>query len=479
MVETGRVAGRKISGLLSWERGKRRETILISALFYSLLASFLVLPIAELLSLELSPVSLPLLFFLVLTPLLFLRRPWGRRESLRTLRRLDRTLNLKELALTSWEILGQREKKETELLVVEEAEKELARIDPKALFKKGYSWQAIAVAPLLLLWVVAVWLDGASYWRYRVQQPQPVSIAKRVKEYSRQLQERARGQGLAESLKAGQALDELAEKNLAGEIGEKKLSEDLAAMAGRIEEMARAPRAETGFASAVAPRREPADLKAEIESFRRSHPFAGAGRQGGRLAPEMIGRLAALPHLSEEIERRFQAVERLDERDLGRALDQIEKEADAELDRDTLLELRDFLEQMLQGTEAGQVARTLRQAGKDEAARLSGRERLREKGAQPGNQPGAREETAQALPSLQARAGTHLKGLLGEGKSRSLSLSTEPAGRKSRIAEEEVVTSYRRRAEEEVASEQIPEGLKETIKRYFLSLGMTEDRNKE
>lgn len=67
---------------------------------------------------------------------------------------------------------------------------------------------------------------------------------------------------------------------------------------------------------------------------------------------------------------------------------------------------------------------------------------------------------------------THLEGIFGKGKSRSMIVRGESRGEQSgQISEEEIVTSYRRQAEKELASEKIPEGLKETVRRYFLSLG--------
>ena len=37
-----------------------------------------------------------------------------------------------------------------------------------------------------------------------------------------------------------------------------------------------------------------------------------------------------------------------------------------------------------------------------------------------------------------------------------------------------MIANYRRQAEEDLASEKIPEGLKDTIRKYFLSLGKAE-----
>ena len=42
------------------------------------------------------------------------------------------------------------------------------------------------------------------------------------------------------------------------------------------------------------------------------------------------------------------------------------------------------------------------------------------------------------------------------------------------MSQDEVIASYRRQAEAELNTERVPEALKETIKNYFLSLGMSE-----
>jgi hypothetical protein len=64
--------------------------------------------------------------------------------------------------------------------------------------------------------------------------------------------------------------------------------------------------------------------------------------------------------------------------------------------------------------------------------------------------------------------------LLGEGNSSSLEFKSKPSARKSEVSQEEVIASYRRQAEAELNTERVPEALKETIKNYFLSLGVGE-----
>src|SRR3989338_4872558 len=94
----------KFSVLIGWEKLKRRETLLISALCYSLLFSLMASPAAALLPLWADPLVVPAVIFLVLAPGLFLLRPWRTGDSLRAVWLLDRTLGLEERAITAWEI---------------------------------------------------------------------------------------------------------------------------------------------------------------------------------------------------------------------------------------------------------------------------------------------------------------------------------------------------------------------------------------
>ncbi len=110
-------------------------------------------------------------------------------------------------------------------------------------------------------------------------------------------------------------------------------------------------------------------------------------------------------------------------------------------------------------------------AGPAQKGRLSEGEKTRAKGDAPGDEPGTR-QNLQALPLFKGTASTRLKGLIGEGTSRSMTLKREATAGESKVLQEEVIASYQRHAEEELSTEQIPEERKEAVKRYFLSLGM-------
>jgi anti-sigma28 factor (negative regulator of flagellin synthesis) len=77
---------------------------------------------------------------------------------------------------------------------------------------------------------------------------------------------------------------------------------------------------------------------------------------------------------------------------------------------------------------------------------------------------------------LPAAAATQLKGMIGQGNSSGVALKGKPSAGKTEVPQEEVIATYRRQAEQELNTERVPEALKETIKKYFLSLD-TQQRN--
>jgi len=111
----------RLSDLLGWESIKRREKILVEVFFYSVLGSLAALPVRGFVFPWMNPLAWPVLLSLLFAPALLLLRPWGRRECLRFLFLLDKTLRLEARAITSWEILGRGERKPGELLVLKEA----------------------------------------------------------------------------------------------------------------------------------------------------------------------------------------------------------------------------------------------------------------------------------------------------------------------------------------------------------------------
>ena len=471
MIQEERLLQESFSNLLRWERVKRREEILISSLFYAVVASLLTLPAAGLLPEWFTPLYLPGIFFMILTPGFFLRRGWRERESVRAVFSLDKALRLEERALTAWEIIHREEKKAPELLVLKEAGQRLQRVDPRGLLKRRVSWHAYLVPPLFLLWLFLAWLDVGGRFEKASPRSQPTSTAQRLKEFSRDLQERAKAEGLSESLKAARALEEIAEKSLKGELSEKDLGENLSRTAERLGG-ARDPGKESGDVASLpeGTRQALLDFKAELQSFKENFKPSVSAAEKERLRLETLGRLGAFPRLKEAIQRGFSSMEHMAEEELRGFLDRLEKSLTAELDRRTLDEIKEFLAFLLQGSEGRERQEALARGRveKDLPEKSEG------KGELPGSKPGTKAESPQVFPPLQAAAAAQLKGLLGEGKAGAVPLTGVEGGARRKIAQEEVMVSYRKKMEEAIASEKIPDSLKEIIKNYFLSLGMRE-----
>lgn len=463
----------KFSQLLGWERGKRRERTLVAVGFYALVVALLMMPISSLLRDWISPWSMPVLFFLLLAPVCFFTQRWNLRESQRALVRLDQALHLDARAITAWEILARKETKPAELLVVKEAEERLKSLDAAALFPRELTWQTYVIAPLFIVWFGLLWFDIGSQHSSTPQPSRPKSIAQRLGEFSRELQERAKTEGLRESLSVGRELEKVAQKRLEGQTADDRFQGDVAAMAKKITDTTRGMPIEDKSSSASETHEGLRNLKTELEVAKDGLSFSES-HQGGRESADLYERLGGLPHLKQQIDKGFPSADRLRGKELKSFLDKLEREVTGELDRRTLLETQQFLEQLLKEGQ-GQMGDSKVQVAGPEKGDFPGQgEKEKTKSSLPGTEPGRKEDFSDALPGFQAGAATHLKGLLGEGKSAGMVLKGKPSLSKPEVSQDELVTTYRRRAEAELNTERVPSELKETIKNYFISLGMEE-----
>ncbi|MGH7835312.1 MAG: hypothetical protein ACREQK_16845 [Candidatus Binatia bacterium] len=472
MSDEARLLENKFSELLSWERVKRREGSLVAFFCYAAALSLIVLPASAVAAPGLNPLLFPAIFFAIASVATFILRSWRRRDSLRAVLLLDRTLRLEERAVTAWEILGRQPAKPAERLVLEEAWRRLETTDLKSVFKRKLGWPALAAPLLFFVWMLALWFqDELSIKAYLTGPPAP-SLAQRAKEYARSLQEKSKAEGLKESLKAARTLEELADKRLRREAGEGAFLDGLSRLMRGI-----GGRSEQAAADLVAGTRESlSDLKSEIESLRQSLQFPRGGMDKGRPGSEVLDLLARLPQLRKELEAGSQrgtdsAPDQMQPGQLQAFLDRLEKSATEELDRMALEEINDFLASITGGGERGEGSEPLQSASGEEKGKPK---RNEGKGAaqMPGHQPGSKEDSREAPPAFALNPSSHLKGLLREGETRSASVKGASRINQSRAQREDVSVTYRRQAEEELASEEIPDAMKETIKKYFLSLGM-------
>jgi hypothetical protein len=460
--------------LLGWERRKRREQILAALLCYALLCALFTLPFYGLLQTVINRWVIPILFFGILAPFFLVPGRWRSSDSARALGRVDKTLRLDERALTAWELLERRETRAAALLVVKQAGDKLADFDPKRLFPRTWSWQAYGALPLFLLWLGLLWFDIGLRFDNGVQLSAPQTVAHKLREFARELQEKAKNEELGESLRLGQELEQVAQKGIDAKSGDEKFKAELVGMQKKIATMGKSAPEQQPL-SAAASQQDLRDLKAEMEAARDLLNRADTVKGAQELGKQWLDQLAALPQLKQQFEQEGQAGQRLGQNDLKSFLDRLEKQTTGELDRRTLLDAQQFLEQLMKQGQGEKGENDVRMAGQGERdAPDDGGERANNKSNSPGKEPGKREAESQSLPEFQPGASAHVKGLLGQGGSSGLVFKTKPSAGKSEVSQDEVIASYRRQAEAELNTERVPEGLKETIKNYFLSLEMSE-----
>jgi len=457
----------KIFRLLNWEKVKRREYILVSALVYSVLASLLILPLGDLFPSWARPLSLTPILFLIITSGFLLWHPWGSRESLRTILRLDKTLCLQERAVTAWEILRRGGRRPAELLVLEETAANLKAVEVKGLFQRQLSWHVFVAPPAVLLWVLIAWF-GVDFHLDWGRESTGVSMAKKVKEYSRGLHDRAKEDKLTESLEVARALEEVAEKGMKGKIGEEGLREDLADVGQGIGDRLAAFQGAAGSLPQLS-KEALSNFKAEVgklkDALSRPNALPGHGVQG----TDVLKKLDSLSPFNGEMGNMSSSKQEMDKDQLREFLDQLERRAATEMDRQGLMEAQQFLLLLLDGMEGDTMRPMERQSRMGSS---SSSEDKSAKGSLPGDQPGKKGPKVQ-YPQFRAQAQDHLKGLFGKGSSAGFTLRGEFQGRESKVQQEEILTVYQRQVEGELSSEQIPQDLKETVKSYFLSLGMS------
>jgi hypothetical protein len=211
-------------------------------------------------------------------------------------------------------------------------------------------------------------------------------------------------------------------------------------------------------------RQELEDLRAELESARDLFNPADGATQSWQ------ERLSGLTQLKKQLDRNNPGLAGQSRDELRAFLDRLDKQAAGELDRRALLEAEQYLQQLAQGGQGRAEEAQAKAGGKDEGAEPGGNRSEKNKGSAPGDEPGRLSDKERSLPEFQGGARAQVKGTIGEGERSGIFFKAKPAPGKSGLSQEEVVASYRRQAESELNTERIPDELKDTIKKYFLSL---------
>jgi len=213
------------------------------------------------------------------------------------------------------------------------------------------------------------------------------------------------------------------------------------------------------------------DLKAELEAARDRLNFPGAGRSAAQEESRWLEMLDALPQLKRQFDFKGRSSQGFDKNAIASFLDKLDKQVSGELDRRTLLDAQQFLEQLLKPKQRNKEENNLQVQGQGVADLPADAEEMKTGSNQAGKEPGGREDAFEPVPEFPSGAPTQLKGKLGPGHSSGITLKGKPEPSRSALTQDEVMTRYRRQAEAELNTEQVPAGLKDTVKRYFLSLG--------
>jgi hypothetical protein len=390
---------------------------------------------------------------------------------------LDKTLGLEERALTAFELSAQSEPSKAARFVLRQAEEKLRVVAPRTVLPRRWSWPAYLAPGVFALWFVLVWF-GLDQWFFAGEpSAAPQTLAHRLREYSREMQDKAKNEGLRESLKMARELEKVAQKNLASKSPDEQVKRDVAGVARKFDSTAKSSSAKDSFAGAES-EQSLKDLKAELEAARDMMELPAAAKTEQDLASQWMGRLSSLPQLKRQLEKDPRSGQGMAQSDLKSFLDRLNNQVTGELDRRALLDAQKFLEQMMKQGQGQRTQSQQRSAGKGEDDPGADGAREKSPSSLPGKEPGKTGEAHHSLPEFRADASTHVKGALGQGESSGLFFKGKPLPGKSAVSPSDVVASYRRQAEQELNSERVPEALKETIKNYFLSLELGETKER-
>jgi hypothetical protein len=317
----------RVSLLLGWEKRKRREATLIVALFYAFLAA-LAVPLFVSLSPGWAWIA-PAAIFAVLTPWLLFTRRWRERDTARALAALDKTLRLDERATTAWELLRRNETKAVALLVLRQASERLESFDARAFFPRSWRWHVWVLPPLIALWLALLHFD-MRFDVHGVSPRQSHSLARELREFARELQQKAQSEGLPKTLQAARELEKIAQRGMDAGTPDEALKSELAGMGKKMA----AERSGSGQLPLDLPssRRELGDLRAELEAARESFAPGDGEAQGWQ------ERLAGLSQLKKQLDLQQGDAREMSRGELKALVDKLEQNVTGELDRRALAE---------------------------------------------------------------------------------------------------------------------------------------------
>lgn len=466
---SGQLLQEKLAELLRWQRRKRWEQLFCISVSASCALAMISLPLHTLLPAIYWHWLAPLLWLCVVGPALFYRRRWRAADGRRAVVELDGKLAMDARALTAWELAARGDRSAAAQLVLHQAEARLGAVEPRRLFPRQWSWPAYAAAPLALLWFALLWFDGDRSDAFQ-QRAAVNSLAQKLREFAQDFQDKAKADGLRDSLRLGQELEKLARKSLAEKAGDEQLKKDLAGVRQKLEAAGKAGAPNDAIAGAES-EQSLRDLKAELEAARDLFNLPDNAKAAAAQSPQFWQeRLGQLPQLRKQLDLERQAGQGLGQQELQALLDRLDRQVAGALDRRALIDAQQFLDQMMQQGQAKENNNAAQLAGRGERPEPGDGQREKNHSNLPGQEAGENDQGANSLPGFRADTRSQIKGQIGAGESSGVIFKGKPLPGKSELATEAVVANYRRQAEQELNSEKVPAALKETVRKYFLSL---------
>ena len=456
----------KFAELVRWEKQKRREQIILRAAALALVTAVLLSPLHRLLPFDGLRWLIPVILLVVVAPVLLFCRRWRSGDTTRLLVQLDHQLGSAERAVTAWDLAQRGDSSVAAQLVFQQTEPHLRDLEPRRVLPRVWSWPAYTAAPLLLIWFVVLWLDfDQSFFRQR--SVQPPGLAQQLREFARDFQEKARTEGLRRSLQAGQELEKVAQKNLAEKANDEELKKDLAGLKQKFESAGNSSQQNQSIVGAET-EQSLRDLKAELEA---AGDVLNLSDTAKAPSPQRwLERLASMPQLRKQLDHEPQGGQGMGRQELQSLLDRLAGQVADALDRRALIDAQQFLDQMMSQGQGQDKNSAAQMAGRGEQNEPGDGVREKTHSNLPGKELGKNDDGVKSLPQFRADTRTQVKGQLGEGESSGVMFKGMPTPGKSELPAQEVVANYRRQAEQELNSEKIPAALKETVRKYFLSL---------
>jgi len=291
----------QFAALLAWERRKRCEEICLMTGGAVFALAIVLLPLQGFLPMARWRWFVPPVVALAVAPYFFYRWRWRRGDSSRALVQLDKKLRLAERATTAWELAGRGDKSAASELVFKQTLEHLRTLNPRAVSPRRWSWPYYAVAPLGALWFALLWFDADRSMVAQSPSRAAQSLAVKLRDYARELQDKAKSESLRESLKAGQALEKVAQQGIDAKTPDDQFKKDLAGVAknfSRGEKSAANKDFSTGESQ-----QSLRDLKAELDAARDLFNFPDGAQGSKELPASWLDRLASLPQIQRQFDR--------------------------------------------------------------------------------------------------------------------------------------------------------------------------------